>query len=158
VRSTVHELDFALTKIIYVEKQLLELICFQIQHLKPENIPKPPYITSSPTLPSSTPSSKTTAGVASSNKGKQPATTKSKSPAALPSKQTGGRRLPIPPEPHPPLASRVSPYSPAISAGVLIETVKAGMNATENPVGGAPGAPGMPGMQKGKRKVVRVRG
>lgn len=145
-------------KTVCVEKQLLEVICFQIQHLKPENIPKPPYMTSSPNLPSSTSSSKTTTGFASSNKGKQPATTKSKSPAALPSKQTGGRRLPIPPEPHPPLASRVSPYSPAISAGVLIETVKAGMNATENPVGGAPGVPGMPGMQKGKRKVVRVRG
>lgn len=143
---------------IKTKKQLLELICFQIQRLKPENIPKPPYITSSPTLPSSNPSSKMTSGVASSNKGKQPATTKSKSPAALPSKQTGGRRLPIPPEPHPPLASRVSPYSPAISAGVLIETVKAGMNATENPVAGSPGASGMPGMQKGKRKVVRVRG
>jgi signal recognition particle subunit SRP19 len=52
----------------------------------------------------------------------------------------------------------VSPYSPAISAGILVETVKAGMNATENPVGSVPGAPGMPGMQKGKRKVVRVRG
>lgn len=145
-------------KIASAEKQLLELICFQIQHLKPENIPKPPYLTSSPNLPSSIPSTKTTASLASSNKGKQPAATKSKSPAALPSKQTGGRRLPIPPEPHPPLASRVSPYSPAISAGILVETVKAGMNATENPVGGVPGAPGMPGMQKGKRKVVRVRG
>ena len=141
-----------------VEKQLLELICFQIQHLKPENIPKPPYNTSSPNLPSSTSATKTAASIISSNKGKQPANTKSKSPAALPSKQAGGRRLPIPPDPHPPLASRVSPYSPAISAGVLIEAVKAGMNATENPVGGAPGTPGMPGMQKGKRKVVRVRG
>lgn len=85
---------------------------------------------------------------------------KSKSPAARQSKQIGGRQLPIPPEPHPPLASRVSPYSPAISTGVLIETVKAGMNATETPAAGAvPGVPGIPaGAQKGKRKVVRVRG
>lgn len=73
----------------------------------------------------------------------------------------GGRRLPIPPEPLPPFASRVSPYSPAVSTGVLIETVKAGMNAQE--VNAGPGAgPGTPnpagGAQKGKRKVVRVRG
>ncbi|KAF9457539.1 signal recognition particle, SRP19 subunit [Collybia nuda] len=148
-----------LNSAIKTKKQLLELICFQIQRLKPENIPKAPYNTSSPSPASQTPS-KPPMGAASSNKGKQPATMKSKSPAARQSKQIGGRQLPIPPEPYPPLASRVSPYSPAISTGVLIETVKAGMNATETPAAGAaPGAPGIPaGMQKGKRKVVRVRG
>ncbi|KAF9005416.1 hypothetical protein BDQ17DRAFT_1408193 [Cyathus striatus] len=68
-----------------------------------------------------------------------------------------GRRLPIPPEPLPPLANRVSAYSPALSTGVLIDAVKAGMNSSENPALGSPSAaPG--GMQKGKRKVVRVRG
>ncbi|KAG6833052.1 hypothetical protein H0H87_012063 [Tephrocybe sp. NHM501043] len=141
--------------IIKTKKQLLELICMQIQQLKPENIPKPPYNTTSSTVAAATPSKPTS----TSSKGKQPAQTKSKSPAAPLSKQTGGRRLPIPPEPLPPLASRVSTYSPAISTGMLIDTVKAGMNATEGPIPGAGPAPGIPGAaQKGKRKVVRVRG
>jgi signal recognition particle subunit SRP19 len=66
--------------------------------------------------------------------------------------------LPVPPEPEPPLGTRVSPYSPALSTGVLIETVKAGMNAQENAgnVGGGAGSTGAGG-QKGKRKLVRVR-
>ena len=146
----------------FPEKQLLEMICFQIQHQKPENIPKPPYNLASPSDTASPPSNKSaiSSGVPASTKGKQPATTKTKSPTAPLAKQVGGRRLPIPPEPHPPLASRVSPYSPVISTGVLVETVKAGMNATEGPApGSVPGAPGAPAaMQKGKRKVVRVRG
>ncbi|KAG5641989.1 hypothetical protein DXG03_003818 [Asterophora parasitica] len=143
---------------VRAEKQLLEMICFQIHHLKPENIPKPPYNTSPP-IPAAAPAPAKSTSAPS--KGKAPAQTKSKSPAAPQSKQIGGRRLPNPPEPHPPLASRVSPYSPAISTGILIDTVKAGMNATETPVpGAAPGTPGAPGgaQQKGKRKVVRVRG
>ncbi|KAF5389992.1 hypothetical protein D9757_003879 [Collybiopsis confluens] len=155
------------------KKQLLEMISLQIQHLKPENIPRPPYFTSTTAVPAAAVSALSTASPAailtpsSSNKGKAPATTKSKSPiaAALQPKKTGGRRLPVPPEPLPSLASRVSPYSPALSTGVLIETVKAGMNATDNNAGGgAIGAPGTgqfgapSGPQKGKRKVVRVRG
>ncbi|GLB39175.1 putative SRP19 protein [Lyophyllum shimeji] len=139
---------------VKTKKQLLEFISLHIQHAKPENIPKPPY-NMSPPVREATPS-KTTS---SSSKGKQPAQTKTKSPAAPQSKQTRGRRLPNPPEPLPPLASRVSPYSPAVSTGVLIETVKAGMNATENAMPGGAPTPGMPGgAQKGKRKVVRVRG
>jgi signal recognition particle subunit SRP19 len=137
------------------------MICIQLQHLKPENVPRPPYNTSSSAPNPTTSASSNPNPTSVSNKGKQPATTKSKSPIAPQPKQTGGRRLPIPPEPHPPLANRVSPYSPALSTGVLIETVKAGMNAQENTqgAGGASaGAPGLPGMQKGKRKVVRVRG
>lgn len=140
-----------------IEKQLLEMICFQLQRLKPENVPKPPYNTTSPngTGPDSAKVNKST----TSNKGKQPAGMKSKSPAAPQHQQRGGRRLPVPPEPHPPLNSRVSTYSPALSTGVLIETVKAGMNAAENPAtGGGPGAPPTAASGKGKRKVVRVRG
>lgn len=134
---------------ITTKKQLLEMICLQIQLAKPENVPKTPYnITSQPNLMSIKPP-------ATSSKGKQPVIAKIKSPAPLVSQKCTGRRLPIPPEPHPPLASRVSPYSPAISTGVLIETVKAGMSATENQGGGAGvGA----GLQKGKRKVIRMRG
>ncbi|KAF9482665.1 signal recognition particle, SRP19 subunit [Pholiota conissans] len=148
--------------VIKTKKQLLEMICLQLQTIKPENVPKPPYNTSPPKVdvpPSTKGSAAHTTVSASSNKGKQPAATKSKSPAAPPH-HTPGRQLPVPPEPYPPLASRVSPYSPAISTGVLVETVKAGMNATEtNAIGVAPGAPGGPGgAAKGKRKVVRVRG
>lgn len=147
--------------IIHVEKQLLEMICFQLQHIKPENVPKPPYNTTTSTHgtgPDSASAKPNNNNSATSNKGKQPAAMKSKSPAAPQHQQRGGRRLPVPPEPHPPLGSRVSPYSPAISTGVLIETVKAGMNAVENSaVGSGPGGPPA-GAGKGKRKVVRVRG
>jgi len=137
--------------VIKTKKQLLEMICLQIQQAKPENVPKPPFNTFA-SQPASTP----VKPQAVSNKGKQPVTAKIKSPAPMPPRKLGGRRLPIPPEPHPPLASRVSAYSPAISTGVLVETVKAGMNATENQGPGAGG--GGAGMQKGKRKVIRVRG
>lgn len=63
-------------------------------------------------------------------------------------------RTPVPPAPLPPLTNRVSAYSPALPSGVLIEAVKAGMNAQE----GAGPAIGGGGGGKGKRKVVRVRG
>jgi signal recognition particle subunit SRP19 len=132
---------------IMTKKQLLEMICLQIQSAKAENIPQPPY-----NIATSRPSVVPIKPPATSNKGKQPMTAK-KSPPPLPAKKCSGRKLPIPPEPHPPLASRVSPYSPAISTGVLIETVKAGMNATDNQ-----GSGGGAGLQKGKRKVIRVRG
>jgi len=139
------------------KKQLLEAISFQIQRIKHDNIPKPPYNTS-PLHTNTTP-----------NPNPKPAKSKSKTstPAtASKSKTQGRRRLPIPPSPHPPLANRLSPYSPALVSGVLIETVKAGMNAEGAGAGGAtgpgagPGAggPGGAGAGKGKRKVVRVRG
>ncbi|PPR02225.1 hypothetical protein CVT24_011453 [Panaeolus cyanescens] len=135
---------------IPTKKALLEMVCFQIQHLKPENIPKPPYNTTGANV---APAEASPVPPPASNKGKQPAAAKSKTPTAPPPSQSSGRRLPVPPEPQPSLAERVSPYSPAISAGVLIETVKAGMNATES---GPPSAPA--GMAKGKKKVIRVRG
>lgn len=79
-----------------------------------------------------------------------------------PTVRSGGRKLPVPPEPLPDLANRVSAYSPALSTGVLVETVKAGMNATESAGTGAgmpgPGGPAAGAGGKGKRKVVRVRG
>lgn len=144
-----------------VEKQLLEMISFQIQLTKPDNIPKPPFTssTSSNTTPAQQLPSKP------STKGKQPASktagkSTSSSSTQIQSTQVPnqGRKLPVPPEPLPPLTSRVSPYSPAVVSGVLVDTVKAGMTAGA----GAEGA-GMGGMMgggggKGKRKVVRVRG
>ena len=131
------------------ERLLLEMISFQIQRLKPDNIPRPPYTMQSlPVTPAVPPTKAST-----SSKGKQPAKPKGGGniPSLLPQKAS---RLPAPPQPEPPLASRVSPYSPALATGVLVETVKAGMNAPDQgPVG-----PGLGGAQKGKRKVVRVRG
>jgi len=138
------------------KKQLLEAISFQIQGLKHDNIPKPPYNTS-PLYTNTTSNPKS-----AKSKSKTPTPT-----TAPKSKTQGKRRLPIPPTPHPPLATRLSPYSPALVSGVLIETVKAGMSATDGAgAGGAtgpgagPGAggPGGAGVGKGKRKVVRVRG
>ncbi len=61
-----------------------------------------------------------------------------------------------PPLPPPALAVRISAYSPAVPSGVLVDALKAAMNATGPESAGAGGA-GM-GAGKGKRKVVRVRG
>lgn len=125
------------------------MIAFQVQRIKPDNIPRPPYTALS--LPVA-PEVQTTKAPTSS-KGKQPAKLKGSGnvPPLLPQKAS---RLPAPPLPEPPLASRVSPYSPALATGVLVDTVKAGMNAQDQ----GPSGPGIGGMQKGKRKVVRVRG
>jgi len=133
------------------KKQLLEMISFQIQRSKPEFIPKTPY---NFTPANNTPAAPPPQSKSSSAKGKQPQSKPKSITAPAPSTKTGCR-LPAPPEPQPALASRLSPYSPAIATGVLIETIKAGMNAQEAP-GGAMGGPNMG--QKGKRKVVRVRG
>ncbi|KAF8899786.1 hypothetical protein CPB84DRAFT_1680990 [Gymnopilus junonius] len=174
---------------IKTKKQLLEMVCFQIQLLKPENTPKPPYNTShvSVLAPSSTANNTSTPSnptptPPTKDKGKQPlsstsfskskaslAATATTSPSAHPppphprSGSKSGRNLPIPPDPLPSLANRVSAYSPALPTGVLIETVKAGMNAAEGPGPAGTGVPGGagPGIgagAKGKRKVVRVRG
>ncbi|KIJ14559.1 hypothetical protein PAXINDRAFT_176714 [Paxillus involutus ATCC 200175] len=133
---------------IKTKRQLLEIISFQIQRIKPDNIPRPPYTTLSPPVTPAAPAAK----APTSNKGKQPAKPKAAGNAPLLPQKTS--RLPVPPQPEPPLASRVSPYSPALASGVLIETVKAGMNAQDH----GPAGPGAGGVQKGKRKVVRVRG
>lgn len=163
-------------KILTTEKQLLETICFQIQKLKPENVPKPPYTLAAP-KDASPPVSKSAGGnnSASTPASTQSITSKGKQSTNLSkSKQLsnisnqvnlptlkGGRRLPIPPEPLPPLTNRVSTYSPAISTGILVEAVKAGMNNPEQgslPGGGGGGGGSAANIPKGKRKVVRVRG
>ncbi|KAH9943552.1 signal recognition particle SRP19 subunit [Amylocystis lapponica] len=147
---------------IKTKKQLLEMVAFQIQMLKPDSVPKPPYAAAS-TVAASDATQKPAA--AASTKGKQPAAPSKTSkaapasasmPTAAPAMAKSNRSLfPTPPSPYPPLTSRVSPYSPALPSGVLIETVKAGMNAQEV----APGlGAGTGGGGKGKRKVVRVRG
>jgi signal recognition particle subunit SRP19 len=155
--------------VIGTKKQLLEIICFQLQHLKPENIPKPPYHTSSSISPSSTPipTSATPRTSSINTKGKQPVS-KSKPSSVLSqthitTSSPARRPLPSPPTPLPPLNTRVSPYSPAISTGMLIDTVKAGMaGAAAEGAGGTgtgPGGAAAGGMAgKGKRKVVRMRG
>ncbi|KAI9460777.1 signal recognition particle SRP19 subunit [Boletus coccyginus] len=134
---------------IKTKRQLLEMISFQVQRIKPDNIPRPPYTNLSLPVAPVAPTTK----APTSSKGKQPAKSKSGGnvPPLLPQKAT---RLPAPPQPEPPLASRVSPYSPSLATGVLVDTVKAGMNAQDQ----GPAGPGTAGMQKGKRKVVRVRG
>ena len=134
------------------EKQLLEMISFQIQMLKPDSVPKPPYSTDTATHTETTPAPATPV------KGKQPAKGGSKSTSvsnttiSLSPGTKRRQKVPSPPQPWPQLTSRVSPYSPALPSGVLIEAVKAGMSAQES----APAIGG--GGGKGKRKVVRVRG
>ncbi|KAI0341436.1 signal recognition particle SRP19 subunit [Trametopsis cervina] len=133
------------------KKELLELISMQIQMVKPENVPRPPFSANVPDAPVEPVAPSTPAKgkqLASKTAGKGASSGTSVAPAAT----SAAKRLPAPPAPHPPLANRVSPYSPALVSGVLIDTVKAGMNAPD-PIMGAPGGGG----GKGKRKVVRVR-
>lgn len=142
-----------------IERQLLEMISIQIQMLKPDSVPKPPYNT----VPDTSASDPTQAASKTAAKGKQPASkTAGKGTASAttissnpPPTKKSGRQLPSPPT-HPPLSSRVSPYSPAQVSGVLVDAVKAGMSAQESAGVGGPG--GAIGGGKGKRKVVRVRG
>lgn len=146
----------------HVEKQLLEMLAQQIQLFKPDLVPKPPY-TSEPSevapapptdaaRPSTPQPASSAKGKASAAKGKAPSMPAAISSAPAPPRKNQSQRPkpPVPPAPWPPLTSRVSPYSPALPSGVLVDTVKAGMSAQE-------AAPGIAGGGKGKRKVVRVR-
>jgi signal recognition particle subunit SRP19 len=134
---------------IRTKKQLLETISFQIQGIKTDNVPCEPYTYPQPVPPPNVKTTKSKTGTGKSTAGGQ--ASKTKSNPKFP--QRTGRPLPSPPEPQPALKSRVSAHSPALPAGVLIETIRAGMNATE----GQGAAGGLPS-GKGKRKVVRVRG
>jgi signal recognition particle subunit SRP19 len=67
-------------------------------------------------------------------------------------------KTPRPPRPLPPLAERISALSPALEAGVLIDAVKAGMDAMKEQRAEAQNAAASAGLGKGKRKVVRMRG
>jgi signal recognition particle subunit SRP19 len=136
------------------KKQLLEMISFQIQRLKPDNIPQKPFTFAPPK-----PVSVNLPTKSMTTKPKQLTAKTAKSSLNPTPSKPSGRRLPIPPDPQPALANRVSPYSPILPSGMLIDTVIAGMNAQENSAGAIPGAPPVAGgAGKGKRKVVRVRG
>ncbi|ETW75804.1 hypothetical protein HETIRDRAFT_329614 [Heterobasidion irregulare TC 32-1] len=135
---------------IKTKKQLLEMISFQIQRIKPDYIPKPPFSYPTPATPPTSASAAKSSKPKSISSKSSASVPKSKDPA--PPKQTS-RPLPNPPEPLPSPASRMSVYSPALPSGVLVDTVKAGMNAE----GAAPGVAGGGAAGKGKRKVVRVR-
>ncbi|KAJ7698641.1 signal recognition particle, SRP19 subunit [Mycena rosella] len=134
---------------IRTKKHLLESIAKRIQLAKPQSVPVPPFHPA----PASAPAAPTP----TSGKGKQASTPAAKKPSTA-------RPAPASPLPHPPLAARVSPYSPALASGMLVDAVKAGMAAQAQEAAQAPGTPGAPGqqtpggVQKGKRKVVRVRG
>ncbi|GJJ10569.1 hypothetical protein Clacol_004796 [Clathrus columnatus] len=77
---------------------------------------------------------------------------KAKTTAATRSAPVSTRKRKYLPQP-PPGPPRISQYSPAQEANLLIETVKAGMNAPASGEGAA--NPALAG--KGKRKVIRVR-
>ena len=124
------------------EKQLLEAISGLIQQRRPELIPKPEHQRANETE-----------GVKSDPR----APSSSKAPP--PSKHKKRKiHTPKPPKPYPPLAQRVSGISPGIVSGVLIDAVKAGMDAMKQQQAEAQGAAAAAGVGKGKRKVLRVRG
>jgi len=136
------------------KKLLLEGIAYQIQRLKPELVPKTPYTYPAPKLPPTSQPKLVASGRGKQSQHKSKQAAQSTTTTTTSRKSNPGCRLPVPPEPQPALNNRLSTYSPAIAAGILIDTIKAGMSATE---GGAAGGPGPNLGGKGKRKVVRVR-
>ncbi|KIJ37303.1 hypothetical protein M422DRAFT_33836 [Sphaerobolus stellatus SS14] len=132
------------------KKQLLEDISAYIQRMHPDLVPKAGTETSEVGTTSAA------AQVAAQPEVKPSPTKKDKAKttglprtAPAPIRNTKSR-LPQPP----PGSTRVSTYSPAQEANILIETVKAGM--TTPAPGESAAAPAVPG-GKGKRKVIRVR-
>jgi len=150
---------------IRTKKQLLAAIAAYIQAVKPELVPKPelmskpePRVKASAAGPSSSSSSAKPSGSAKA-KQKAPA----KAPQSLQDADSPSDALTVmgafthtPPLPPPALAVRVSAYSPAVPSGVLVDALKAAMNAA-GPEGAGAGGAGA-GAGKGKRKVIRVRG
>lgn len=135
-----------------LEKQLLEAIARLIQQQHPDLVPRPSIeSTDTSTQPPSTPHPTPGSDIKPSSSKKDKAKTSSSNLRTAPIRKTMSK-LPQPP----PGVIRVSQLSPAQEANILIETVKAGMNAPV-PGEGPPG--GMAGMGggKGKRKVLRVR-
>lgn len=127
---------------IKTKKHLLEIISGLIQQRRPELIPKP----------RNTRDDEMEGAKADPN-----APSSSKTPP--PSKHKKRKiHTPKPPRPHPPLAQRVSSLSPGIVSGVLIDAVKAGMDAMKQQQAETQNAAAAAGVGKGKRKVVRVRG
>jgi signal recognition particle subunit SRP19 len=122
------------------EKQLLEVIASVIQQRRPELIP-------------GTSQQKESTDVS------DPHASSSSKPPPAPSKHKKRKiRTPAPPKPYPPLPKRISAFSPTLVSGVLIDAVKAGMDAMKQQQADAQGAAAAAGVGKGKRKVVRVRG
>jgi signal recognition particle subunit SRP19 len=125
-------------------KELLETISQIIQARRPELVPKPEQLHKGDVVEGST----SAAQASSSSK-----------PAATPSKHKPRKiKCPKPPQPYPPLDQRVSGMSPGVVSGVLIDAVKAGMDAMKQQNAEAQNAAAAAGVGKGKRKVLRVRG
>ena len=152
--STLSTIGLSYSRNTSPEKLLLEGIAYHIQRLKPEVIPKTPYTYLAPKLPPTSQPKLTANGKGKQSQQKSKQATQSMTTTTASKKFNPGCRLPAPPEPQPALNNRLSTYSPAIAAGILIDTIKAGMSATEGGGAGGP-APNLGG--KGKRKVVRVR-
>jgi len=147
---------------------LLAAIAAYIQAVKPELVPKPEFM-SKPDSKGKASTSKLAAGPSSSSSAKASGSSKPKQKASGKAPQSQqdlesptdalsvmGTFTHVPPLPPPALAVRISAYSPAVPSGVLVDALKAAMNAT-GPEGAGAGGAGM-GVGKGKRKVVRVRG
>jgi signal recognition particle subunit SRP19 len=130
----------------FSEKQLLEGIANYIQKLHPELIAG---VTDGGESHLADPEPKPEVKPSAAKKDKAKTTAAPRTaPAPI---RKAKSQLPQPP----PNSTRVSQYSPAQEANILIETIKAGMNAPA-PGEGMPGNPMVPG-GKGKRKVIRVR-
>jgi signal recognition particle subunit SRP19 len=121
------------------EKRLLEAIAAILHTTQPDLIPRP--IQKAP-------------HVAETAEPSQQASTSKK----VPTKKGRNRRRPQPPQPWPEIRERLPEVSPALESGLLIDAVKAGLDAMKQQQAEAQQTAGPSGVGKGKRKVVRVRG
>ena len=118
------------------EKRLLEAIAAILHTTRPDLVPRP---------------EQRTPHVAESS---QQASTSKK----VPTKKRRNRSRPHPPLPWPDIRERLPEVSPALESGLLIDAVKAGLDAMKQQQAEAQQTAGPSGVGKGKRKVVRVRG
>jgi len=121
------------------EKHLLEAIAAVLHTTRPDLVPRPEQ------------RAPHTADTAESS---QQASTSKK----VPTKKRWNRARPQPPQPWPEIKKRLPDVSPTLESGLLIDAVKAGLDAMKQQQVEAQQTAGPSGVGKGKRKVVRVRG
>jgi signal recognition particle subunit SRP19 len=121
------------------EKRLLEAIAAILHTARPDLVPR---------------TEQRAPHVAEAAESSQQASTSKK----VSTKKRRNRPRPQPPQPWPEIGERFPEVSPALESGLLIDAVKAGLDAMKQQQAEAQQTAGPSGVGKGKRKVVRVRG
>lgn len=124
---------------ILPEKRLLEEIAAVLHTTRPDLVPRPEQMATHH---------------AETAESSQQASTSKK----VANKKRRNRVRPQPPQPWPEIRTRLPEVSPTLESGLLIDAVKAGLDAMKQQQVEAQQTAGPSGVGKGKRKVVRVRG